>query len=228
MELKDKVVVITGGSRGFGKALAEAFLNEGAKVAICSLNEEEVRKTATETGALGVCGDVTKEEEMKTLAEKTKTKFGKIDVWVNNAGLWMTGLAEDVDMEKVRKMFEVNVIGLINGSRVALRHMKEKNSGVIINISSRASLSGRPLISEYAASKWAVNGFTKSIREENKDTNILILSVMPGGMKTTIFGADKPENFDNFMDVKDVAKKVIQNLKLENPELDSLIERSKL
>jgi len=226
MNLKDKVIVITGGSKGFGKTLAELFVKEGAKVVINSNNKKEIKKVANEMGVLGICADVTKEKDLEKLANKVIKKFGGIDIWINNAGLWMThSFIEDFDMKKVRKMFDVNIIGTINGSRIALRFMKEKKSGVIINIISTAALAERPTLSTYCASKWAVNGFTKSIRVEDRDKNILILSVFPGGMKTEIFGDSKPDNFNDFMETEYVAEKVINNLKLENPEEELVIQR---
>ena len=224
MNLKDKVVIITGGSKGFGKALAIGFLGEGAKVVVSSSNEKEIQDTAKEIGAIGICADVTNEDDLINLARDVKEKFGSIDIWVNNAGLWMgNDFAENFDMEKVRKMFDVNVMGTINGSRVALRHMKEKGSGVIVNIISTAALAGRPTLSTYCASKWALNGFTKSIREENDD--ILVLSVYPGGMKTTIFEDTKPDDWDEFMEPEYVVLKVINNLKDESPEEELVIRR---
>jgi len=226
MNLKDKVIVITGGSKGFGKTLAELFVKEGAKVVINSNNKKEIKKVANEMGVLGICADVTKEKDLEKLANKVIKKFGGIDIWINNAGLWMThSFIEDFDMKKVRKMFDVNIIGTINGSRIALRFMKEKKSGVIINIISTAALAERPTLSTYCASKWAVNGFTKSIRVEDRDKNILILSVFPGGMKTEIFGDSKPDNFNDFMETEYVAEKVINNLKLENPEEELVIQK---
>lgn len=226
MELKNKIVVITGSSSGFGRSLAEAFIKEEAKVVINSTNEKEVTEVAKEIGALGICADVTKEEDMKLLAEKAVKEFGQIDIWMNNAGIMVWGSnIEDTDMEKVKKMFDINVFGTMNGSRVALRYMKEKNSGTIINTISTSGISARPKNSAYAASKWAVNGFTKSILEENKDNNILILSVFPGGMKTKLFGDKTPADFDTFLDTKEVAGKVIENLKKENPEIELIIRR---
>ncbi|HUC88597.1 MAG TPA: SDR family oxidoreductase [Candidatus Paceibacterota bacterium] len=224
MNLKDKIIIITGGSRGLGKALAQAFLNEGSKVVISSSNEKEIQNTANEIDAFGICADVTKEEDLTSLANETIKKFGQIDIWVNNAGLWMgNDFAENFDMDKVRTMFDVNVIGTINGTRVALRYMKEKGIGTIVNIISTSALAGRPTLSTYCASKWAVNGFTKSIREEND--NISVLSVYPGGMKTNIFGDSKPDDWDSFMDPEYVAQKVVNNLKLENPEKELVIQR---
>ena len=223
MNLKDKIVVITGGSRGFGKTLAEFFAKEGSKVVISSNNNNEIKKVAGDIGAVGIYADVTKEEELTSLLNETVKNLGGIDIWINNAGMWMTGLVEDLDMNEVRKMFELNVIGTINGSRVALRYMKEKNSGTILNVISTAALAERPTLSTYCASKWAVNGFTKSIRAENK--NISILGIFPGGMKTEIFGNARPKNFDDFMEPEYVAEKVINNLKKDDPEEELVIQR---
>lgn len=224
MNLKDKVVLITGGSSGFGKSLAEAFLKEEVNVVINSNNKKELKSASKEMGVLGLRGDVTKEKDLTNLSNKIIKKFGRIDIWINNAGLWIPhGVVEGFNMEKVQKMMDVNIIGAINGSRVALRHMKEKNSGTIINIISDSALAERPMASTYCASKWAVNGFTKSIREENTDKNISILSVYPGAMKTNIFGEVKPEGFDSFMETKYVAEKVVENLKRETPEDEIVI-----
>lgn len=225
MNLKDKVVVITGSSKGFGKALAVAFLTEGSKVVINSCNKEEIENTAKEIGALGICADVTKEEELTNLKDEVIKNFGSIDIWINNAGLWIPKTPiEDLNMGKVRKMFDVNVIGVINGIRVALCGMKKKESGTIINIISDSALK-QPKVSAsvYSASKWAVNGLTKNIREQYK--NILIFSVYPGAMKTELFKENKPNNFNDFMEADYVAEKVINNLKLEKPKEELIIKR---
>jgi uncharacterized protein len=227
MELKDKVVVITGGSRGFGRALAEAFIKEGAKISICALDADELQKTAKEISVLAMVADVRKEEDMQKLADETLKKYGKLDIWVNNAGVFRgRSLAEDFDMNEVRDMYEVNVMGLMSGSRIALREMKKRNSGTIVNIISSAALLGRPEISMYASSKWAANGFTESIREENKDTDISILSVFPGGMKTELFNEYKSSDYDQYKEPEEVAQKVIENLKAKNPEPHLIITRS--
>lgn len=224
MNLKDKVVVITGSSKGFGKELAIALLREGANVVINSNNEKELEDTTKEIEAFGICADVTKEEEVTNLADKVIEKFGKIDIWVNNAGMWIPhDFVENFDMDKVRNMFDLNVFGVINGSRVALRNMKKQNSGTLMNIISDSALAERPMSSLYCASKWAVNGFTKSIREENK--NISVLSVYPGGMKTSIFGSNKPDNFNDFMEVSYVVEKVIDNLKKDNSQDELVIQK---
>ena len=224
MNLKNKVIVITGGSKGFGKSLAQAFLREGANVVISSNNEKEIQNTAKEIGAFGIFADVTREEDLTYLLNATIKKFNEVDIWINNAGLWLPhDFAENFDMNLVRKIFEVNVIGLMNGSRVALRFMKKNNKGMIVNIISDSGLVERPMSSCYCSSKWAATGFTKSIREENK--KISILGVYPGAMKTDIFGENKPEGFDNFMEVDYVAEKVVTNLKSDDIKEDLIVQK---
>lgn len=220
MELKNKVVIITGGTKGLGREMALSFLKEGSSVVVCSRNKEELDKL--ETGILGVVADVTKEEEVENLAKTTLEKFGRIDIWVNNAGVWLPhASAEEFDMNKVRKMFDVNVFGLMNGSRVAIREMKKNKSGVIVNIISDSALAPRAESSMYCSSKWAARGFTDSIREDNED--ILVISIYPGAIKTNIFGNNKPEFFDDFMKAGDVANKIVENLKRENPKEELMI-----
>ena len=222
MELKDKVVIITGGTRGLGKALALSFLKNGAKVVVCSRNERDLKDLEKEI--IGIRADVTKEDELQKLLEFTIEKFNKLDIWINNAGIWLPhSLVENFDMEKVKKMFDVNVFGSMNGSRVALRFFKKQRFGCIVNIISDSALVGRPMSSTYSASKWAMNGFTKSVREENK--NISIFSIYPSGIKTDIFGENRPDDFDSFMDPNFVADKIIENLKKDKPDEELIIKR---
>jgi glucose 1-dehydrogenase len=226
MNLKEKVVVITGSSKGLGKALAKAFLNEGSKVVINSRDRSELKEAVEEMGVLGICADVTNEDELTYLLEETVKELGNVDIWINNAGIWIPKTSvEKLNMLLVQKMFDVNVIGTINGCRVALRFMKKKGSGTIVNIISDSALKlSKVSASVYSASKCAISGFTKSVREEN--SNIPMLSIYPGAMKTEIFGKNKPENYKDFMDPEYVARKVIDNLKKESPEIELVIQKT--
>jgi len=222
MQLKDKTVVITGGTKGLGKSMADSFLENDAQVVVCS--REETRPQDLDERIIWLKADVTKEEELQKVVDFVKEKFGKLDIWINNAGIWMArDFVENFDMKKVREMFDVNVFGLMNGTRVAIRLMKKQGSGTILNIISDAALIKKPHISAsaYGASKYAVNGFTSAIRGENED--ISIFSVYPGAMKTDIFENNKPANFDNFMDPNFVAQKIIENLKKDIPEEEFII-----
>jgi NAD(P)-dependent dehydrogenase (short-subunit alcohol dehydrogenase family) len=152
--VKDKVTVITGASRGLGKSLAEILAAKGAKLFISDRNESELKETANNIGAAFFVADVTNEQDMKNLAKAVIAKFGHIDIWINNAGVWLPKMpAEEIDMKKAHGIFEVNVFGTIYGSREAITHMKSRanlagdvkaeNSGMIVNIISTSALQGR-------------------------------------------------------------------------------------
>ncbi len=228
MELKNKVIVITGGTKGLGKALAIAFKNEGARVAICARDSGEIKKITEELGVFGMVADITNEEAVNTFSEKVIEKFNKIDVWINNAGVWMShNNIEDFNSVKVHQMFDVNFFGTFYGMRSAIRQMKKSGGGSIINIISASALRGRPKSSAYSSSKWAVRGLSESVREEVKDLGISILAAFPYGIKTFIFDAEKaPADFDTYMEPEYVAKKIIENLKLGNPEENLTISKS--
>lgn len=226
MDLKDKVVVITGASRGLGKSLAEYFTREGSKVVISSRNEKNLIEIADEFGSDYFVCNVTNEQEVLDLADHVANKFGKIDIWVNNAGIWLPNAAiEEMDMKRVHEMIEVNLFGTIYGSKAAIIHMKSLKSGTIINILSTSALEGRAYSTGYGASKYAAVGFAKGMKLEVKDHNINVLNIYPGGMKTNLFAEEKPKDYDDFMEPGYVVEKIINNLKQENPEEELIIRR---
>lgn len=225
MELKDKIVIITGGTKGLGKALALSFLKNDAKVVVCSRDEAEFSNL--ENGILGIKADVTKEEEMKNLGEKVIEKFGKLDIWINNAGIWLPHMPiEETDWQRAHGLLEVNLFGTVYGAKVALAQMRKQNSGLIMNILSTSALDGKINETAYCASKFAAMGFTKSLMKEVDGKNIKVLSVYPGGMQTNLFDEKKPEKYTEFMDPNDVAEKIVENLKKEDPEEELIIKRN--
>ena len=226
MTLQDKIVVITGASQGFGKALAQAFKQENAKVVISSHDKKNLELTAKELLVEHFFADVTSFEDVKKLGEYVIGKYGKIDFWINNAGIQIApSLVEEVDIQKLRRLFNVNFFGYFYGCQVALSQMKKQNNGVIININSTAGLDGKPGISAYVSSKFAIKGLTESIRKEVKDLDIKILGVFPGGMQTEIYKEKYPDDLKEYMEVDTVVGKVMANLKSDNPELDFVIKR---
>jgi NAD(P)-dependent dehydrogenase (short-subunit alcohol dehydrogenase family) len=225
MELKNKVVIITGGTKGLGKAMAAGFKKEGVNVVVCANNEDEIKKAGDE-GILGLKADVTKEDELKKLLEFTVEKFGQVDIWVNNAGIWLPHLPiEEVDWRRAHDLIEINLFGTVYGSKVALSQIREQGTGVIINILSTSALEGKLNETAYCASKFAAMGFTKSLRKEVDGNNIRVYSVYPGGMRTNLFDEKKPENYDDYMDPKFVAETIIDNLKKDKPEEELIIRR---
>ena len=226
MEFKDKVVVITGGSKGFGKALALRLSRKGANIVISSNNHKNLDTTASELKVDSFKADVTSWDELRSLANYVFDKFGKIDIWINNAGVQIApSKVEDVEITKLHKLFDVNFFGYFYGCRAVVPIMKRQGHGVIININSTAGLEGKPEISAYSASKFAVKGLTQSLRAELKDTGIQVYGIHPGGMQTEIYNEKYPNDFDQYMSVDYAIAKVLENFGTPKPELDLIIPR---
>ncbi len=224
MDLKNKAVIITGGSRGLGRALAVCFLKEGSKVIVCSRNADELKNL--ENGIIGIKADVTKEIEIQALSEKVIKDFNGIDIWINNAGIWLPHLPiEETDWKRAHNLMEVNLFGMVYGSKTALAQMRKQGFGFIVNIISTSGLDGKKDETAYCASKFAATGFTRSLAKEVDGKKIKILGVYPGGMKTNLFDENKPKNYNEFMDPNFVAQKIIENLKLQNPETELILRR---
>ncbi len=226
MVMKDKVVVITGGSRGLGECIARLLISKGAKVVISDIDVSQLQKTSVELGATAIVADVTKEPDMQSLAQQTVAQFGQIDLWINNAGIWLPRApAEEIDMKRAHELFEVNLFGTMYGSRAALAQMKKQSSGTILNIISTSALQGRPNSSVYCASKYAIRGFTDSLRLELADKGISVTAVYPGGMKTHLFDESKPDDFDEYMSPDLAADKIVENLEKTVPDPELVLKR---
>ncbi len=226
MDFQGKVVVITGASKGFGRALAELFISEGSKVIITGTNDAELKITAKEIGANYFVANAASFKETNAVSTYVKDTFGRIDVWVNNAGIQIApSNEEDVDIEKLHKLFEINFYGYFYGCKVALKSMKQLNEGLIININSTAGLSGKPGLSAYVSSKFAIRGLSESIREELKESDVQLFQIFPGGMKTDIYHEKIPDDIDQYMSVEYAIDKVAENLKSSNPDIDLVIKR---
>lgn len=226
--MEGKVVVITGGSRGLGKSIAQSFISRGTTVIISSLDREELDNTSREIGADAILADVRNEEEVKNLADTVVKKYGRIDVWINNAGVWLPKqYVEEIDIPKAKNLFEVNVFGTLYGMRAVVPHLKKQGYGSIVNIISTTALPGMSGSSGsmYVASKCAISGMTHTVRDELKDTDIKLFGIYPGGIKTELFGDNPPDTLDDFLDPNDVAEKIVENVLSDNPEIDLVLKR---
>ncbi len=230
--IKNKVVVITGASRGLGKALTVILAARGAKLVISGRSAKDLEEVAKETNAIPVTVDVTKEGDVANLAKVAISKFGHINIWINNAGLWLPKApVESLNIKRAHELIEVNLFGTMYGSREAIICMKESISakkikkGMIVNIVSTSALQGRAGQSAYAASKHAAKGFTDSIREELLASGISVVGVYPGGIKTSLFDEKKPEDFKDFMTPESVAEKIVQNLEKDQPDIEQVLIR---
>ncbi len=228
MDLNNKVVVITGGSKGFGKSLATFLKKENCQVIISSNNSEELEKTRQEISIDAFLADVTRPADLVNLGLYVFDKYKRIDIWVNNAGIQIApSLIEDVDINKLKQLFDINFFGYFYGCQTALKYMKAQGSGVIVNINSTAGLGGKPMISAYSSSKFAIKGLTESIRQEITG-DIKIYAVYPGGMQTEIYQEKYPDDIKEYMLTDDVAQKVINNLKSDSPDEDLVIKRQSI
>ncbi len=188
--LKDKVAIVTGGTRGIGLEIVRTFLKNNAKVVLFGSREESVNKALEELKnenqnyeVSGYYPDLTSIESVKEVFEKVKNQYGRIDILVNNAGVSSSVPFADYTMEEYDRVMDINVKSLFVCSKVALDYLKE-TKGNIINTSSMVSIYGQPAGVMYPASKFAVNGFTKSLSRELAPLGIRVNAVAPGITET--------------------------------------------
>lgn len=200
MKLKDKVAIITGASKGIGKAIAIAYAKEGANLCLNYLRhpENEVKKLTDELQSFGssvitVQGDISKEETVKRLVDQTLNTFGKIDILVNNAGILTQSLIQDMTVETWDRMIEIDLRSVFLTTRNVVPHMIEQKSGRIINIASQLGQKGGVELSHYAAAKAGVIGFTKSIALELGQYGITANCIAPGPIETDLVADIDPE-----------------------------------
>ena len=188
-----KVVVITGASSGIGRALAHHGARAGWRIVVAARRAEALRTLVEECISVGAAADavaldVTDRAAVDRLAETAVGQFGRIDAWVNAAGVYMVARFEDTPPEAFDRLIAVNLGGTVNGSRAGLAVFRNQKHGVLINISSMVGGLASPYVPAYAASKWAVRGFTLSLREELRgDAAIHACVVRPASIDTPIF-----------------------------------------
>lgn len=178
----NKIVVITGGSEGIGKALVDAFLQQGAKVATCGRNYDKLyllQSSYPGKPLLIHTADVSKETDCRNFMEAVIKSFGTIDILINNAGISMRSLLVDVELDTIRKVMDINFWGTVYCTKMALPYIL-KNKGTVVGVSSIAGYRGLPGRSGYSASKFAVNGWLEAIRTELLDSGTNVMWVCPG------------------------------------------------
>lgn len=193
MRLKDKVILLTGSTRGIGYEVAKAFLKEGAKVTICGTNQERAEKSLykikeelnnIEIDAIAIGADIRSDEEVKTMVQRTMDKWGRIDVLVNNAGVTSSAMMLQETMENLQDLFNVNFMGTYRVIQAVAPIMKEQGYGNIINTTSFVGTYGGRGQSAYGSSKFALNGLTKCCAKEFGPLNIRVNAVGPGCVLT--------------------------------------------
>ena len=182
--MEDKVTIITGATSGIGKALAFACAKKGSKLVISARNENKLLEIATELSSGGahilpVKADVSVESDCRELVSKTLAEFGKIDILINNAGISMRALFEQVDLDVIRQLMNTNFWGTVYCSKYALPHLLE-SKGSLVGVSSIAGYKGLPGRTGYSASKFAMQGLLEVIRIENMKKGLHVLVACPG------------------------------------------------
>lgn len=196
MRLKDKVTIITGGSRGIGFATAEKFLQEGAIVIVAASSQANADKAAAalkekypDAKADGISPDLSNLESVRESFGKCVKKYGRIDVLINNAGISESTPFDQYTEEVFDKVMDLNVKGVFHATRAASEYMTERGKGVILSTSSMVSISGQPSGFAYPASKFAVNGLTVSLARELGPKGIRVNAVAPGITETDMMKA---------------------------------------
>ena len=198
-KLQDKIVVITGGISGIGKASAELFASEGAKLVLVDVNEDEGQKVASELASKGheaifIQADVTSEEDAKNVFAETIEKHGRVDVLFNNAGIGATKPTHEVTYEEYRKTVNVDLDGVFLFAQNAIKQMLEQeNGGVIVNTASMYGWIGASGSAAYNAAKGGVINLTRSLAIEYAGNKIRVNSLCPGFIDTPIIPEDQKE-----------------------------------
>ena len=194
-DLKDKVVVITGASSGFGRGAALRFTKLGARCVIAARRTEVLEKLAEECQtqggeALPVTADVSRPADVEKIGEAALGQYGRIDVWINNAGVGALGPFEDIPLEENIKVIETDLIGTVAGSHVALKQFKEQGHGILINVASLIGKVPTAYYGAYTAAKYGVVGLSAGLRQELRQNNIdtiRVCTVMPQSHDTPWF-----------------------------------------
>ncbi len=180
-----KLVVITGASSGIGEAIARRFSEEGHPLLLVARRVERL-EALNLPNTLCEKVDVTDQASLITAIEKAEAQFGPADVLVNNAGVMLLGQIDTQDAAEWKRMFEVNVLGLLNGMHSVLASMKARNSGTIINISSIAGKKTFPDHAAYCGTKFAVHAISENVREEVAASNVRVTTIAPGAVETEL------------------------------------------
>jgi NAD(P)-dependent dehydrogenase (short-subunit alcohol dehydrogenase family) len=223
--LTGKVVAITGGGRGIGRAIAQALAREGARVAVGDLDRESAEQTAAALGepAIGLSLDVTDHAGLIAFLDEVEQRLGPLDVVVNNAGIMpVTPLAEE-SAESIARQLDLNLRAVIHGTQEAMRRMVPRRTGHIVNVSSVAGRSGFPYLATYAATKHGVVGLSESVRQELRDTGVEVSVVMPSVVNTEL-ATGLADSRVKAVEPEDVAAEVVSALR--KPRFDVYVPRS--
>lgn len=225
--MKEKVVIVTGASSGIGKALVGKLAEMGAKVVLAARDIEKIKNISDELNkinfnTIAVKTDVTKEEDCKKLIEITLAKYGQIDILINNAGISMRAIFEEVDLKVIHQLMDVNFWGTVNCTKYALPYILA-SKGSVVGVSSIAGYKGLPGRTGYSASKFAMQGFLEVLRIENLKKGLHVMIACPGftasNIRKTALAKDgsqqgeTPRDESQMMTADEVALRIIKGIK---------------
>ena len=230
MDYKGKTAIVTGSTKGIGRAIAEALLGAGMNVCVSARKIEEIERTVRELedvgegGVTGAACDVRDYEEVRALFEHAVAEFGGVDVLVNNAGVGIYKPVEEISPEEFRAVLETNLFGVFYCTHEAIPLMKQRGGGYIVNISSLAGTNAHPRMAAYNASKFGLNGFSEALMQEVRHDGIKVSYVMPGSVNTE-FGGDTVSAEKSWqLQPGDVARVVTDLLAHDERSLPSRVE----
>ncbi len=214
--LSGKVVAITGGARGIGKTTAQALVRKGCRVALGDLDLEPAEQTAAELGGgtVAIQLNVTDRDSFSAFLDEAERQLGPVDVLVNNAGIMPVTPFEDESDDSIRRQLDINVYGVMLGTQLAVRKMKARGQGHIVNIASSAGKAGVPGIATYAATKHAVVGLTEAVRAECRGSGVELSYVMPITVNTQLIEGLADQRGVKRVEPEDVAKEIVDGLEL--------------
>jgi len=224
--LHGRVVVVTGGGRGIGKAIAAALAAKGCRVAVGDLDAYSAREAAEELGgeAVGLALDVTDHAGFTTFLDEVERRLGPVDVLVNNAGIMAVGPFDEEDDATAVRQLEINLHAVIHGTKEAVRRMKPRGTGHIVNVASSAGKTGVPNLATYCATKHGVVGLSEAVRFELRGTGVEISVVMPAFVRTELAaGVGELRGF-KMTTPEEVADVVVEAL--EFPRFDVFVPKS--
>jgi len=230
MNLVGKIAIVTGGTKGIGRGIAEALVREGAKVCISARKANEIEEATQALNSLdlektiGFVCDVRDHTQVKSFFERVTAVFSGVDVLINNAGVGMFAPVEEMSPQDFRAILETNLFGVFYCCHEAIPIMKRRGGGYIINISSLAGANPHPRMAAYNASKFGLNGFSEALMQEVRHDDIKVSYIMPGSVNTE-FGGDTPDDKNSWqLQPADIARVVIDLLHHDERSLPSRIE----
>ena len=230
MDLNGKSAIVTGGTKGIGRAIAEALVQNGINVCVSARSRHEIDETVVQLRSLkkgnatGVVADVCNCSQVKALFDLATGEFGGLDILVNNAGIGLFQTVEEMSAEDFKSVLETNLFGVFYCCHEAIPLMKQRGGGYIINISSLAGANAHPRMAAYNASKFGLNGFSEALMQEVRHDGIKVSYIMPGSVNTE-FGGDSPNEERSWqLQPSDVARVVIDLLHHDPRSLVSRVE----